>query len=170
MSLTYPAIPKFYRALFVIMFCPFAVSAQLSIAFSPDKAGGCAPLPVHFTSQVSGASAAAVYSWDFGNGNKSDLPNPGAVFKNTGSFMVTLVVKDGNDSRSVTKQIDVTPAPAADFKISTTRGCAPLDVIFTATTTSGLVSNYTGDFSTEFTRSEDPIPKFHSHLMAFEFR
>jgi gliding motility-associated-like protein len=134
----------FVAATFIFLYS-FNASAQLTANFTVNKNGGCAPLAVNFTNTTSGASANATYLWDFGNGNISNLPNPGAIYTNEKTYTVILTVKDGNLSATATKQITVYTPPLADFTASPVKGCLPVAVNFNATASSGA-STYTWDF------------------------
>jgi gliding motility-associated-like protein len=53
---------------------------------------GCAPLPVNFINQSTGAD---VYSWDFGDGSPADTStNPSHTFTSTGTYTITLIATD----------------------------------------------------------------------------
>ena len=120
-------------------------TAQLTADFTIDKNGGCAPLSIIFTTTTTGASANAIYAWDFGNGNTSSISNPGAIYIDEKTYNVTLTVKDGNLSSTKTKQITVYTPPLVDFSAAPVKGCLPVIVNFNATASSG--SNiYTWDF------------------------
>ncbi|MBE7441441.1 MAG: PKD domain-containing protein [Flavobacteriales bacterium] len=57
------------------------------------------------------------YTWDFGDGNFSIKPNPKHVFKQQGTFVVTLLVtnkKTAEESKSI-QQITVQSLPNVDF-------------------------------------------------------
>lgn len=59
--------------------------------FTPES--GQTPLPVLFTNQSTGAT---VYEWDFGNGGVSSSANPSTVYKEEGTFSITLIAKKAN--------------------------------------------------------------------------
>src|ERR1700676_2056209 len=81
-----------------------AASAQLNAEFSMDRPGGCSPLAVSFTNRTTGASANAVYSWDFDNGNASLLKDGGAIYTIEQTYTITLTVQDGPQQSSKTQQ------------------------------------------------------------------
>jgi gliding motility-associated-like protein len=56
-----------------------------------DNAQGCAPLQVQFTSQLVNASD---ITWDFGDGNFSDQPNPTHTFTSPGTYIIALMGMD----------------------------------------------------------------------------
>lgn len=65
-----------------------------------------APCKIIFTNESTGAST---YFWDFGNGNKSTLEEPGEVeFVNPGQYQVSLEVRNENwEKQTITKQITI---------------------------------------------------------------
>jgi gliding motility-associated-like protein len=65
------------------------VVAAASIA---GASTGCAPFPVNFLNQSTGAD---VYSWDFGDGSPLDTTtNPNHTFSSTGTYTITLIATD----------------------------------------------------------------------------
>jgi PKD repeat protein len=58
---------------------------------------GLAPLPVQFSSASSSDpdGNALTFTWNFGNGTTSNLPNPTHTYTVNGSYTVTLVARDG---------------------------------------------------------------------------
>ena len=57
---------------------------------------GAAPLNVTFSSSLNHTDGYTYY-WDFGDGNTSQEKNTTYLFKETGNYIVTLTVKDGNN-------------------------------------------------------------------------
>ena len=147
----YPVSCHYRQIVLAVSFitcCCVNAAAQLSANFVADKTGGCPPLAVSFTNQTTGASASAVYEWNFENGNKSALANPGAIFENEQVYNVTLTVKDGSLTSSKTIQVTVYAAPAVNFTALPVKGCLPVPVSFTATSSGGTggINSYTWDF------------------------
>ncbi|HEU4634156.1 MAG TPA: PKD domain-containing protein, partial [Flavisolibacter sp.] len=132
----------------LLLFLPLLSYAQLTANFSIDKSGGCAPLHVSFTNQTYGASANAVYRWDFGNGNTSALKNPGAVYTDEKTYTVTLTVTDGTQTSSKTASVTVYKRPTVDFVADVPKVCMPSPANFTvhASAGDGYISSYTWDF------------------------
>jgi len=110
------------------MLLPSALRAQVSADFTANATSGCSPLTVQFAQQATGG--ATTFQWDFGNGNTSNLPNPGVIYVNPGTYTVTLTVSDGTDNATETKTgyITVFADPTADFDLNPMGGCAPLTV------------------------------------------
>ncbi|MGN6803113.1 MAG: PKD domain-containing protein [Ginsengibacter sp.] len=124
-----------------------STKAQLQASFSTDITGICSPLTVHFTNTTN-ASSAAVYHWDFGNGNTSALKNPAAVFLDPNDYTVTLTVTDGSQKSTASKTITVYKKPVVDFSSSLRKVCTPGPTTFIADATAenGSISSYTWDF------------------------
>jgi gliding motility-associated-like protein len=103
---------------------------QLQADFSASTTEGCNPVSVEFTDQSSGNVTS--YEWDFGNGNTSTKADPGATYVNAGVYNVTLVVRNGNQSDTITKTnlIEVYEPPESGFQATPKQGCLPLDVNF----------------------------------------
>src|SRR6476620_6413675 len=91
---------------FLLAVLSFSAQAQTIRAdFAVDKSGGCSPLPVVFTNNSSNTSPNATYLWDLGNGNTSTLKNAGAIYYEEKAYIVTLTVKDGSQTSTLTKTI-----------------------------------------------------------------
>jgi len=122
--------------------------AVLKADFTISGGSGCAPVVASFSNASTGAVS---YVWSFGNGNTSTSVNPGAIYTNPGSYTVQLVAKDasGNtDTMTKTAAITVFQNPAAGFTTNINSGCAPLQIVFTDTTTSGsgAITSWKWDF------------------------
>ncbi|MDX2245624.1 MAG: PKD domain-containing protein [Bacteroidia bacterium] len=136
-----------FFALFLLL--PFKpLQAQVTSDFTSNAQSGCSPLTVQFTNLSSGPITS--YLWDFGNGNTSNLPNPGVIYVTPGTYTVTLTVSDGSASDVMVKTgfITVFQDPAANFGASVTNGCAPLPVLFNDLTTLGNapITSWVWDF------------------------
>jgi gliding motility-associated-like protein len=139
-----------YAVVFLLFFLLIALasSAQLQADFAMDKTGGCSPLTVSFTNRTIGASAKAIYKWDFGNSNTSALLNPGAVYKEEQSYTVTLTVTDNGQTSVRTSTVKVYKKPTVDFSVAAPKVCMPDAATFTvnASAGDGFISNYYWDF------------------------
>ncbi|HLX94006.1 MAG TPA: PKD domain-containing protein [Puia sp.] len=118
--------------------------AQTAI-ITASATSGCAPFTVTFGG---GPNGAASYSWNFDNGNTSNLQNPGPqIYLTPGSYTVTLSVNGGPATSQV---ITVNSTPVVNFYASDTSGtgCFPLSETFTSTSTvaSGTITQYDWDF------------------------
>ena len=102
---------------------------QLNADFSLDKDGGCAPLIVNMTNSTKGASVNAKYIWEFGNGNGSNLKDPGATFYTPKAYSIKLTVIDGSQTSSTTKTVNVYELPEVDFSFAGKSGCAPQTIV-----------------------------------------
>jgi len=146
----------------------FSAKAQLKADFTMDKAGGCSPFSVSFTNTTTGASAAATYEWNFGNGNTSVLKNAAAVYHEEKNYTVTLTVKDGSQTSKQTKTIAVYKKPTVAFTFSPNNGCIPLTVNFTSSSQAGdgTLTAYHWDFGDGSTQ-ESPGARI-SHTYNFQ--
>jgi gliding motility-associated-like protein len=101
-----------------------------SPSFTASPVTGCAPLTSTFTNTSVGGID---YSWDFGNGNTSDLENPGVnIYAANGSYSVSLTMTDqfGCTASSVNTNMIVVSDAVADFSADVLNGCDPLSVQF----------------------------------------
>lgn len=139
-----------HSIIFLIFFCSsFKSWAQLKADFTIDNPGGCSPLTAAFTNTTTGASSAATYQWNFGNGNADGyLKDAFAVYSVEKSYTVMLTVRDGSQTSTVQKTVTVYKKPVVDFSFSPAKGCAPLPVTFKADATpgDGTINIYAWDF------------------------
>ncbi len=140
-----PFLKSLLLSVKLIFLCYLYAGAQLSASFQVNKTGGCAPLAITFTNTTSGATAAAAYLWDFGNGNTSILQNPGAIYNEEKAYSVTLTVKDGALSSAKNIQITVYTPPLVDFTATPLKECLPAVVNLSATSATANTS-YTWDY------------------------
>lgn len=93
------------------------------------------------------------YTWDFGDGNTSNLPNPVHTYNSAGTFSVKLLAKNPWGCRDVlvrTSYVEILPIPDASFHATPQSTCDSLDTIdFTATGTNIAVYQWNfGDGNT----------------------
>ena len=126
---------------------------------------GEAPLEVAFLDHSAGNPTA--WSWEFGDGQTSDIPNPTHRFDAPGSYTVALTVtgKKGKTDRisrseyiKVAKVPDAPPAPVADFGVDTQRISRTGRVKFSDAST-GEITNRVWDFGDGTPVSPVPNPE-----------
>ena len=101
-----------------------------------------------FTSAVNGATAtftntssnATSYTWNFGDGNTSNLQNPAHVYAGDGSYTVTLTAANACGPNTSTQTLVIVTPPTAGFTANTTAGCGPLTVHFTSTSSANATA------------------------------
>ncbi|MFT3746951.1 MAG: PKD domain-containing protein [Agriterribacter sp.] len=139
---------RFFNTIFVLL-TGLTVFAQAPVAdFSASVVSGCAPLGVSFKDLSTGNPK--YWDWDFGNGQLSNIQNPGVTFSQPGTYTVKLVVRNSVGANGVTKEayITVYPSPLVSLSADATTACIPAAINFTgnATTTAGTISSYAWDF------------------------
>lgn len=117
------------------------VYADPEANFGATITEGCTPFQVCFNdSSIAGSGAITSWTWDFGDGNSSTLPNPCNIYDEPGSYTVTLLIKDTNGCQSqivYPNYVVASDTIIADFTADVTSACqGPLDVQFTNTSTS----------------------------------
>jgi len=88
--------------------------------------------------------------WDFGNGKKSNSPNPQILFNNVGTYNIKLIVVYAKTTREINKTITLNAKTPITLTANQYIYCSPSAVNFTASTDS-VFGNYTwsyGDNST----------------------
>jgi len=125
---------------------PVTVESVPAASFTQDLNSGCPLLDVSFTNTSTGA---ALYAWDFGDGNTSILQDATNSFNNLSGIdsnynvmMIASTAFGCNDTAFST--VTVFYGVTSDFSHDGFPGCAPLDVNFTNTSTIG--ETYQWDF------------------------
>ena len=102
-------------------------------AFVTDTTQGCADLPVTVTNS-SNLNGYTQYIWDFGNGQKDTLQQPGVVIFTDGetdtTYVITLTSVNGCGSATAQASVTVFPRPQVRFGTDISNGCTPLKVHF----------------------------------------
>jgi len=146
----------------------YSIALAQSADFTADVKGGCSPLKVSFTNSSTGVSAGASYSWELGNGNQSKLVNPSTTYTDEKTYTVKLTVTDAGKIYTKTMDITVYKKPQVDFKADLTKGCLPLPVTFTSTSTpgDGTISNYFWEFGDGVTEPAGQQSQQHTYNIA----
>ena len=124
--------------------CTDTSTAMISVVFpvadfTASPVFGCGPLTVNFTdlSNSFGGSSISSWSWNFGDGNTSNLQNPEHTYLKPGVYSVTLTISTNSgctDIETKTNLVQVT-GPDVNFGADTVFAeCAPFDVSFTDST------------------------------------
>lgn len=125
----------------ILLLAASSVQAQLVADFTPSVTQGCSPLAVTFVNTSRGTTPGATYTWTFGNGNgitTSVKNNPVSATYFTGqNYTVTLLIKDGANTSTISKVITVFKKPAINLTAARTVGCTPLLVNFTGVLSPG---------------------------------
>jgi PKD repeat protein len=147
---------KLVISVLLLFFCIGNANCQLKASFTATKYEGCSPLLDTFINTTTGASAAATYTWNFGNGNSSSIKDSvEAEYINQQTYTVILTVTDGGVTSIDSVHITVDQNPVPSFTVSDSVGCTPFSVTFTSTSIagSGNISNYYWEFSNGVTDS-----------------
>ncbi|NOY51760.1 MAG: PKD domain-containing protein [Chlorobi bacterium] len=114
--------------------------------FVGDPTSGLTPLEVTFTDLS--ADSVDTWSWNFGDGEYSNLQSPAHTYNAAGAFTVSLTVSGpgGSDDMVKVDYINTTAGvPVADFIGDPTSGNSPLDVSFTDLSL-GTIDSWEWDF------------------------
>ena len=132
---------------------------------------GCQPFTTAFAPQVTGPTAITQYTWDYGDGQTSNL-NPGNHTYNTpGVFSVTLTVRDANQctgAKTHTSYITVKPKPVAQYSATPVQACAPPLAVGFANSSIGNGLTYIWNFGDGTPTSTDQSPT-HTYTTAGQF-
>ena len=120
------------------------VEANPEVDFTWDNA--CVDADVEFTSDYTGGDA--TYSWTFGDGGTSNLPNPTYSYTTPGDYTVTLTITTTLGCvASSSHTVEIHPLPNANFA-HTGPACLNQEVEFTNLSTSpnGTIDTWVWDF------------------------
>ncbi|MBI2967653.1 MAG: PKD domain-containing protein [Bacteroidetes bacterium] len=97
---------------------------------SPSPMSGCHPLEMHFFDNSINADS---WLWDFGDGNSSNKENPAHYYTSPGFYNVSLIASSviGCSDTAWLDSIIEVKGPVAQFTMSNSAGCPPLQVSFT---------------------------------------
>jgi PKD repeat protein len=115
-------------------------------SFTASPLSGCASdNTITFNNTTTGA---VLYTWDFGDGNFSNLPNPTHTYTNQGTFTVKLIATNGFGCNNIAIQnnyITIAPAPGASFTSDYTSSC-DVNQVFNFTGSGTSVTSWFWDF------------------------
>lgn len=89
------------------------------------------------------------YTWNFGDGNTSVLPNPSHTYASDSTYNVTLIaVSDSGCADTIVQPVTVYPNPVVAFAADDVDGCAPHCVTFSdlSSVSSGNVTSWNWQF------------------------
>ena len=134
------------------------VMANPAVDFKAGPTFSCkVPLTVNF-SNIS--STGKIFSWDFGDGTSSTLPNPSHTYLKEGYYSVNMVVTNaaGCVNSVIKKDLIQIKSPVVSINNLPQKGCAPLAHTFTTNVNSvDPVIKYTWNFG-DGTTSSLPSP------------
>lgn len=145
--------------------CVDTVTQVINIDTKPvadfSVSNACLNDRVSFTDLSTNTTGAiANWSWNFGDGNTSNLQNPTHTFGPGTTFTVTLIASTANGcADTVTKTITLNDKPVADF--TSTGGCAGDEVTFTDISTGAGINSWTWNFGNGNTATtQNPVFSF----------
>ncbi len=127
-------------------------------AFTTEEQGVCAGEPMQF---INLSDEVNNVTWDFGDGNVSDVTNPVHTYTAGGTYQVTIEVSSESFEcpGTLTQSVTVFNNPNVGFSVPDQVGCSPFTVNFANTTTGG--NFYTWDFGNgESSASANPVQTF----------
>jgi gliding motility-associated-like protein len=122
---------------------------QVSANFISNIVKGCSPITINFQDNSSGNIIK--WNWDFGNGNKSQVQNPSAIYISPGLYTVSLIIESNSgikDTIVKSNYIEVFKNPVASFIAVKTIGCVGESIQFEDKSVKGTgnIVNYVWDF------------------------
>jgi len=105
---------------------------------SSEQTQGCAPLTCNFSGGAAGGTPGYSYHWTFGDGATSDEQSPQHTYTLAGSYTAILTVTDSHGCQDTDRvAMTVWPLPVPTIGAEPEQGCAPIQVHFSGSATSG---------------------------------
>jgi PKD repeat protein len=144
----------------------FSTTKNVVASFIKDKQKGCGPLTVKFTNNSSPLNGVS-YTWDFGNGQTSNLANPPTIIfashplNRDTTYIIKLIAKTSCSETLFKDSITVRPKPVSIFSPDVTIGCSPLAIKFT-NQSKGIPNMYTFDFGNgdKITKTDNSVVNY----------
>jgi gliding motility-associated-like protein len=137
------------------------------ISFTSDTILGCSiPFNVSFTDNTINA---VNWSWDFGDGNSSNIQNPSNIYTSSNLFDVSLLVtNDFGCFSSVTfpNYIEVNEVPIVNFNSTTIVSCVGEDINFFDLSSLGTNSWHWSFGDESYSHNQNPI---HQYSLAGDY-
>lgn len=119
----------------------------------PDACAGTGVLLTN-TSSITGGNITA-YSWNFGDGDTSNLQNPVHPYSNDGTYTITLqVTTAGGCVRSTTGTVTIHPVPVASFSSPDVCTGTSSNFLNNSTIANGTITGYSWDFGDSYTSTQ----------------
>ncbi len=100
--------------------------------FTTDRTEGCADLTLNIDNK--NVMAGAMYVWDYGNGQRDTIDQPGPIVFGTGlhdtTYTIVLQAVNQCGMAALEQVITVHPRPQANFGTDFSSGCSPMEVNF----------------------------------------
>ena len=132
------------------LFNDFIEVEKITIDISASELNGCAPFDINFLDSTNSNRPIIDWSWDFGDGNFSNIENPIHQYSSIGLFDVSLFIM--NDYGCIANKIfpdfvKVNDIPQADFHASQLINCPGGNIDFSDLTISASpLTNWLWDF------------------------
>jgi PKD repeat protein len=119
-------------------------------SFVANVTSGCSPLNVTFDPSASSGSGTLTFEWNYGDGQTGTSNTH--TYNANGTYTVSLTVTDANGcSRTFTRtNYILVQDPTVNFTADVRKGCGPLGVTFTSTSTSPSGSDPIVEYQWDF--------------------
>jgi gliding motility-associated-like protein len=128
---------KLLFLLTTVLLSTYCFAQTSSFTFQSANGLFCSPTTINFTQTCTGSPIA--FSWNFGNGQVSNAPNPSINFT-TGSFIVRLTAVFATEAITSQQTIVINPAVTATLTANKNYICTPGAITFTASSPSSITS------------------------------
>jgi len=137
---------------------------QLVPDFGCSSTEGVVPFSLQCTDHSKGMISS--WKWDFGDGSSSDIQNPVHEYSESGTFSITLTVKDQKTGEEKSIAIVITallPPLVSGFIVQNSEGPVPLSVQF-SDRSEGRILSYEWDFGDgERSNERNPVHTYTRH-------
>lgn len=130
---------RFLFILYLLVLSFLADAQTTDFTFRSEGELYCAPVQVRFTQTSSGTPKG--FLWDFGNGQRSNNPNPAVTYTSAGNYRVRLITVYENTTAEKIHIVSINRPVSSSFTPNRDRLCQPGEVIFNARGSSNIVRN-----------------------------
>jgi len=144
------------------------VTAYSEITADFEAISGCHPHTI--TNFNNSSFAADYYSWDFGDGQSSNVHSPTHLFNNFSNSIdsiYTIVLKTESEEGCKAQKdttITIYHKPLAEFSIQDLQGCSPFSMVFTDEASGHIINNWVfGDGSDTLKTIAPTVSHLYNH-------
>ena len=114
-----------------------------SFTYQSSNGSFCNPIAINFTQTCTGTPIG--FTWSFGDGQSSNLPNPSTIYNVPGTYTVKLTAVFNDQVVESSQTITINPSITGSLTADRNYICTPGNVAFSASS-SGAISSYEWNF------------------------
>ena len=150
---------------FLTWCCSLSVCAQSSsFTFQSSNGTFCNPTTINFTQTSTGSPIG--FTWSFGNGQSSNLPNPSTIYNLPGTYTVQLIAVFNDQVVESSQNIIINQSITGTLSADRNYICVPGNILLSATST-GNISSYDWIFGDGTPNVTTTTPSINHNYLGF---